>query len=189
MKNFILTFIAFLMLSGNAFGQTKNVESDLREGKVSFVTSLGEYYEVGMTYMSFKTKVIGKSNLSNITKEGDALLNESFDLLKSNANTKTIYQSSFKKFGEAIILATKLDPKNHELGFIQVFGSEKYFSSNSYEVHSLDQVDCAITDLAVKCRWWQLKCHLQEIFGEDGGNTIINVIVQAIVKAVEALVN
>ncbi|MDO5656053.1 MAG: hypothetical protein Q4G27_07940 [Flavobacteriaceae bacterium] len=43
-----------------------------------------------------------------------------------------------KPLAAALILATKLEPKNHEVGFIKVFGDQRYFAGNSYSINSVD---------------------------------------------------
>lgn len=179
MKHVILTFV-MLFVSAGGFGQSEKIdyESELRNGLVSFVNSLSEYHSTNMKFSEFKYKVIGASNERLIKPEAEALLLQSYELLQSKASDRDIFNSDPKKLGQTIYLAHQLNPKNIELGFIEVFGNPKYFASNFYDIQDLNQSECFAIDLNAKCKWYQIKCHLTSIFGEQAANTLINAFVQ-----------
>lgn len=164
----------FVIFGSSIFAQdytdSKTLQTALEKGAVSFVKSVSPAYSKGMDVKSFKTKLIGEKNVATITKEGDALLNEAYNLLSKNASEDVIKKEALKEFAAVTSLALqyakdgKINLEDKD-GYVPIFGND----------------ESGLGDLGQSvegCKWYQLGCHLSDLWDWIGRNkeTIIKVL-------------
>ncbi len=169
--------------------QTKELHRATIEGMVSFVESVRPFYEEGDSYEQFKLKVLigsGDVNLRTalptLPPQGEAMLKKAYGYLSSNASSRNIaLQDDGKTFADAYLYTLKYERDNSKSsisGNIALFGGNK----SQLENNPLE------SQTRKKCKWYQLFCHLGNIFGEEGGSAITNAVVTVIIAALEAMV-
>lgn len=165
MKKFIFAFIATIMLTGGAFGQTQptkeQVEARLTEGMAEFIKNLETFYVKGQSYEQFKISLYrNKHAPSTIPKEGDDLLKKAYSYLTKGGVTKEqIKKDGMKEFGMAVYFVYNFELSNRgKDGSAVLFGVENANSLN-YMNH-IQKIQNG------PCRWWQIGCWFQEIFGD-----------------------
>ncbi len=179
-----LAIILFFVGTNQGYGQKKGeitsnqVKEMLIKGFADFVESLRPFYNNGDDLVSFKKKVLLGSTrpmtLPPITPDGDMMLTNAYNSLKNGLNYNQIIQKGdYKTIGNAILYIDnymKSNRSNANNAQIALFGNS-FVKNNPLELATRG-----------KCKWWQLSCHLQQIFGENGGQTILNFIIEIIIN-------
>ena len=173
MKKMIFGLIATIMMSvnGNAQIETKE-DARLTASKtfVSFKNQLSEAFNKSKDYASFEKNVCG--SWQN-TSDGKFLLNEAYNHLKNKTSDDTIL-SSYNGIGIAKALKFQQDilTKNPKSSGSELFGGPGDDTTGNYNPMSK----------GYPCRWWQLKCHLDQIFGDTLGDIILNSLICILLK-------
>lgn len=168
MKKMLFGLIATVMLSvsGNAQIETKE-DARLAAAKsfVLFKNQLSEAFNKSKDYASFEKNVCGEWRNTN---EGKYLLNEAFNHL-SNKTTDEKIIATYDGIGVAKALKFQQDAltKNPKSSGSELFGGPGDDTTGNYNP----------TSKAYPCRWWQLKCHLNQIFGDELGGIILDGII------------
>jgi hypothetical protein len=172
MKKMLFGLIATVMLSvsGNAQIETKE-EARLVAAKtfVSFKNQLAEAFNKSNDYASFEKIVCG--NWKN-TSDGKFLLNEAYNHLKNRTSDDKLI-SSYDGIGIAKALKFQQDAlvNNPKSTGSELFGGPGDGSTGNYNPVG-----------KYPCRWWQLSCHFQQIFGDELGETIFNGLICLLLK-------
>jgi hypothetical protein len=173
MKKLIFGLIAVVMFSnvGNAQKITKEqVRLDLAEGVVSLVNALKPAYEKGDSFDNFQKKIIGDTRS---TEEGSNLLKKVFLYVEKGTSSKEILKSdSGSEMGAACLYLNELHKKNPKADGSELFGST---------TGDFNPYDATILGKAGPCKWYQLGCWLNQIFGDEAGGLIMDIVV-AIIK-------
>lgn len=170
MKKLLFGVIATVLFSfiGNAQNITKEeARYKLAEGMSSFVDGVKPAYKSGQTYASFEKTILGSWRN---TTEGTALLRKAYDYaLKGTTKDEILKLYSGVEMANALALYDKLKTKNPRTDGIEIFGGTTG-DYNSFANTS--------TQLAAKCAWYQLGCHLQALLDFINNNyTILCIIV------------
>jgi len=164
MKNLLFGLIATVLFafSGNAQKVTQeSVRLILAQGMSDLTSSLKPAFDKSSNVEDFK-KVITGSWYTNITKEGNDLLNMSYKLLSSKASQAEILKNyNGKEMAAAALYVDNLSKKGVKTDGSELFGG----TTGDFNPYA--------NTVTAKCRWYQLSCWIKEIFGESAG-TIIN---------------
>ena len=176
MKKLIFGLIAVVMFSfvGNAQRITKEqVRENLAEGVVSMVNALKPAYQKGDTFYNFQKKVIGSAKN---TEEGTNLLKKVFAYVeKGTSNEEILKSDSGSEMGAACIYLNELYKNNPKADGSELFGST---------TGDFNPYNATILGKAGPCKWWQLGCWLNEIFGNAGGTAIMTAVVTLIISLI-----
>jgi hypothetical protein len=147
------------------------VKTELKKGMALFVESLRPNYKKGMDYKSFVSVLVGE-NATEMSTEGQSLLKKSYNYLSKGVSFKEIERTdSMKEIAAAAL-------------YVHNFNVENKSSNGDLALFGLDNDNYINNTVTLSksggCKWWQLRCHLQSIFGDDGGDAILNAIVDII---------
>jgi len=169
---FGLIATVMLSVSGNAQIETKE-DARLVSAKtfVLFKNQLSEAFNKSKDYASFEKNVCGEWRNTN---DGKYLLNEAFNHLKNQTSDEKII-TSYDGIGIAKALKFQQDvlTKNPKSSGSELFGGPGDYTAGNYN---------PIEKGAYPCRWWQIKCHLNEIFGNEVGGIILNSLICLLLK-------
>lgn len=154
---FGLIATVMLSVSGNAQTITKE-EARIAAANtfISFKNQLSQAYNNSSDYSSFEKNVCGKwQNTAN----GKFLLNEAYNCLKNKTNDDNIIKN-YNGIGIANALKFQHDAleKNPKSTGSELFGGPGDGTTGNYNPLAREPYPC---------RWWQLNCHLNQIFGEE----------------------
>lgn len=174
MKKMVFGLIATVMLSvsGNAQIETKE-DARLSAAKtfVSFKNQLSEAFSSSKDYSSFEKIVCG--NWRN-TSDGKYLLNEAYNHLKNKtSDDKLILSYDGVGITKALKFQKDLLVKNPKSSGSELFGGPGDDTTGNYN---------PIGKAAYPCRWWQLACHFNQIFGDELGGAILDALICMILK-------
>jgi hypothetical protein len=166
MKKMLFGLIATVMLSvsGNAQIETKE-DARIAAAKtfISFKNQLSQAFNNSTDYSSFEKNVCGKWQN---TTEGRNLLNETYNYLRNKTSDEKIVATYD---GVAIAKALKFQKdtleKNPKSTGSELFGGPGDGTNGNYN---------PIAREPYPCRWWQLSCHLGQIFGAEAAATIVS---------------
>lgn len=125
------------------------------EGMISFIESLKIHYKDGYSYKDFLNNLDSVNQLEKRTPEGEALLNYSYNFIKSNQNINDVNP---KVLVEALksIVQKNIDKGNNLVSQINL-------ESESLILFGLDE--SYTTDIyGNKCKWYQLGCHANSVW-------------------------
>jgi hypothetical protein len=174
---FGLVATALFTFSGNAQEKLTNEElrAVLAQGMVDFTNSVKPAYEKTTNLEDFKKTVTG-CWYSKMPKEGGNLLNAAYTLLSRNLSDEEIIKSfNGKELAEAALYVNELKLKNPKSDGVEIFGG----TTGDFNPYAIMVV--------AKCSWYQLGCILKEIFGENGGETILAEIVHQLANLIKNL--
>jgi len=166
MKKLLFGLIATIMFGfmGNAQIKTKD-DARIAVAKtfLSFKKQLSEAYVNSNDFSSFEKNICG--NWNN-TIEGRNLLNEAYTYFKNKTSDEKII-ASYDGIGIAKALKFQQDiyTKNPKSDGSELFGGPGDNTLSYYNPSS---------KVAYPCKWYQLRCHLNQIFGEELGGTFLN---------------
>ncbi len=157
---------------------TSEVKTELIKGFAKFVESVRPFYKRGDSYDLFKRKVLlGTTNtrtaLPTIPSEGEKMLKKAYDYL-----SKGLYYDQMVANGDyKTIAAAVLYVNNHAKSKNQKFTDSQalLFGDNILVNNPFDNGNRS------GCKWWQLWCHLDSIFGDGNGDVIIDAIIDALI--------
>ena len=156
------------------------MKAEFRNGMATFVESVKPIYKPGMSYMSFRSSLIG-INSKDITNEGEALLNKAFTyIVNSRSSDYIVINDSGKEIAVALFYIKKYDIEHKSSnGDLVLFGNTtgKPFPSD------------IILNKQRKCRWYQVGCHLSNAWNwlVNGGMEEITDIVTGFVSIISIL--
>ncbi|RDK89091.1 hypothetical protein [Marinirhabdus gelatinilytica] len=185
MRNF-KPFLILIFLLSTTYGvaQEKYTEASvtnaLKENFVVFVENVRPAYTKGDNYAEFKRGVlVGTSKPPNYTLppipiEGENLLKEAYRVLVANYSPNQIMQgSNFKLVGKAVLyINDQTQKKSVADAEAALFGGNDYLLNNNVILNSSRG----------ECKWWELWCHLNQVFGSGGGAQILQTIVTIIIN-------
>jgi hypothetical protein len=181
MKNLLFGLIATVLFAFNGNAQKITQESvriQLAQGMSDFTISLKPAFDKTRNVEDFKKTITG-SWYSKITKEGNDLLNASYKLLSSKASQAEIVKSyNGKEMAAAVLFVDSLTQKGVKTDGSELFGG----TTGDYNPYAN-----STNSVSAKCRWYQLSCWVKEIFGDDGGQIILDAIVRVLAIAIAAL--
>jgi len=172
MKNlFKLVTLIAVVFGMFMFGQTKKQTSggstdQNNETRVQLATmvaqtkdNLSVIYNSGMSYEAFRSKVLGRSGAA-VTQEGEAVLNKVFNYLTAGtSNSQIINTDSGIEMMNALVKLDKLGLPNGYALFSTVSDAPKLDTNIHPQQH---QAKGSSID---GCKWYQLACWVDEIFG------------------------
>lgn len=171
MKNLLFGLIAMVLFSFNGNAQKvtqENVRLQLAKGMVDFTNTLKPAFEKSRNVEEFK-KIITGNWYSKISKEGDDLLNVTYQLLSNRTSNEEILKNySGKEMAAAALYVDSLSKKG-----VKTDGSE-LFGGTTGDFNPYPNTTQA------RCRWYQLSCILKEIFGDEGGQAVLSAIIQVL---------
>ncbi len=151
-------------------GNTQNITKEearykLAEGMASFVDGVKPAYKSGQTYVTFEKTILG--SWKNTT-EGSALLKKAYDFVsKGSTKDDILKQYSGVEMAGALALLEKVKAKNPRTRGEELFGG----TTGDFNPY-------ANTQLAAKCAWYQIGCHLQALLDFINDNyTILCIVV------------
>lgn len=169
MKNLLFGLIATVLfaVNGNAQKMTKeDVRVQLAKGMADFTASLKPAYDKTKNLDDFKRTITG-SWYPKITKEGNDLLNAAHNLLSRKVSYEEIVKNyNGKEIGIAALYINELSKKGVKTDGSELFGGTTG-DFNPYVTTG-------------RCRWYQFRCWMNEIFGEDFGQIIMEAVVALI---------
>jgi len=178
MKNLLLGLVATVLFAFNANAQKITQESvrlQLAQGMSDLTVSLKPAFDKTTNVDDFKKTITG-SWYSKITKEGNDLLNASFKLLSSKTSQEEILKNyNGKEMAAAALFVNNLSKKGIKTDGSELFGG-KTGDFNPYA-----------STVTARCKWYQLGCILKEIFGDAGGDAILDVIVRVLTILIASL--
>ena len=178
MKNLLLGLVATVLFAFNANAQKITQESvrlQLAKGMSDLTVSLKPAFDKTTNVDDFKKTITG-SWYSKITKEGNDLLNASYKLLSSKTSPEEILKNyNGKEMAAAALYVDNLSKKGIKTDGSELFGG-KTGDFNPYA-----------STVTAKCRWYQLSCWIKEIFGDAGGEAILDVIVRVLTILIASL--
>jgi hypothetical protein len=185
MKNlFKLASVLLILFGIFAFGQDQkqsqeNTALTRDETRLKLATVMAEtkdnlsiVYSSGMTYETFRSKVLGRSGAA-VTQEGEALLTKAYNYLKAGtSNNQIINSDSGIEMGQALIKADKLG--NDGSGLFSTPGSSDIPKLDiNFQTHQHEAKGSSLAG----CKWYQLGCWIDEIFGAGASSGIMGVII------------
>lgn len=161
----LLGLIATVLISFSSNAQIETKEDARLAAAKTFVTfknQLLQAFNSSNDYTSFELNLCGKWKN---TIEGKFLLNEAYNHLKNKTSDDKII-ATYDGIGIAKALKFQQDAleKNPKSSGSELFGGPGDGTTGNYNPVSRD---------GYPCRWWQIKCHLGQIFGEEAGNLIL----------------
>lgn len=163
MKKLLFGLIATVMFAftGNAQEMTKE-EARVLAAKsfVSFKNQLTDAYKNSTTYSSFEKNVCGSWTNTDL---GRSLLNEVYNNFKGNiSNDKIISTYDGISITKALNFQQELLIKNPKSDGSELFGGPGDGSKVSYNASG-----------SYPCKWYQIRCHLTQLVGEQFADAII----------------
>lgn len=151
---------------------------------VNFKSTLEPYFERSENFEDLVKQITGPYDPTPMPKEGEELLRVTYEFFLNRTSDKEII-SSYS--GREIAMAFKFLKDNPKYDESRLFGlnmrtgmmesSGRGGPSADYEMITSNFEDFS---LVYPCRWWQVRCHLAEIVGDDAADKLINAIIQAI---------
>lgn len=170
----VITLTLVMLLSFNVNAQKieyskeqiEDVKIKLRQGMNLFVESVKPFYKKGMSFEEYKLVLVGKNN-KNITVEGNALLKKAYIYISnSTSSEKIIDEDSTIEFVKALSYINKSNSeKNSSDREFLLFGSTK---GNTFPLANNTN-----NKKAYPCRWFQIRCHLVQLFGDSTADDIL----------------
>lgn len=170
------------MFSGTSYAQQSLTESSVKSALVNnfaeFVESVSVFYSSGDTYLQFKKKVLlgsptqqAKTALPTLPSQGENLLKRAYYYLSNGLGSSAVVNNNdYITFGEAILYLQNFRKNNKcdfETAEVSLFGGNSSILTNN----------AILKSNKAGCKWWQLWCHLEEIFGSQIGNQILEALV------------
>ena len=178
MKNLLLGLIATVLFAFNGNAQKithESVRLQLAQGMIDFTKALDFAYEKSDDVEEFKTIVTG-CWYSKMPEEGNDLIDMAYKLLSNKTSQEEILKNyNGKEMAAAALYVDNLSKKG-----IKTDGSE-LFGGTTGDFNPYANV------VTAKCRWYQLGCWIKEIFGDEGGASILDAIVRVIVVLIASL--
>lgn len=129
--------------------------------------NLANFYAVGNTYQQFRSKALG-TNSAAATAEGEALLEVVYNFLKNGVdNTEIISSYNGSEMGKALV-------KSNGSGDAGLFAT------------AANQPKLGVPENQNQnkggCRWWQISCWIDDIFGAGTSGALVKALLLVIFK-------
>ncbi len=174
MKNLLFGIIATILFAFNGNAQKlsqEDVRLILAKGMAEFTVNLKPAYDKTENVEDFKKTITG-CWYSTMPVEGNDLLDAAYRILeKKLSEDEVLKEYNGKELATAVLYLDSLSKKGVRTDGSELFGGTTG-DFNPYATLS-----------SAKCRWYQLGCWLNEIFGESVGEAIVTVIGETIVNA------
>ena len=163
----VITFALVMLVSVNVSAQNQEytkaeVSEKLSEVMFSLVESANLYYSKGDSYKAFRSKLYGKQVKINPSKKGEALIKKVYNYISNNASEKSIRNGSVSEIADAYVFIYETEKSNKGAnGEHELFGSST--GDFNPEISS-----------KVRCCFFCLSCHFTTVFGEEGGEQVMN---------------
>ena len=179
MKNLLFGLIATVLFAFNGNAQEKLTQEDVRvllaHGMADFASSLKPAFEKTDNVEDFK-KTIAGCWYSTMPIQGNDLLDAAYAILSKRLSEEEILKSyNGKEMAAAALYVDSLSKKGVKTDGSDLFGG----TTGDFNPYA--------TMFTAKCRWYQVGCWLTEIFGENGGQAILNAIVESFIGAIKNL--
>lgn len=173
MKKMLFGLIATVMfgLNANAQKMTKE-EARVTTAKlmIEFTNQLRPAFESSKDFKSFEMIVCGPW-LSRMPSEGNEILKEAYNFLSLKVSDDEILNSYS---GIGIVKALKFQNdilvKNPESTGTEIFGGSGDGSKGDYNAYSS-------TLKTAPCKWYQISCWIDQIFGNGVGSQVIQILI------------
>lgn len=184
MRKLVLSFVMILFLSVNVNAQEITKEEAKRyasEFLISFKNTLETDMKQADSFDGFVRKITGVSNLSAMPSEGMELLKVTYNYHTQGLSDEEILVSYS---GVEVAKALKyLQGKPNDAEF-HLFGmktgemksSGKGGPNAEYEFVDIFNLENTLTKKP--CRWYQIRCHFHNIFGEEIGDRVLIAIIR-----------
>ncbi|SEQ13778.1 hypothetical protein [Flavobacterium urocaniciphilum] len=174
MKKMLFGFIATVLLSVNVNAQIETKE-DARitaaKAFISFKNQLSQAFNNTTDFAAFEKTLCGKWQN---TTEGRNLLNDAYNHLKNKSTDNKIIETyDGISFAKALKFQQDALTKNPKSTGSELFGGPGDATTGNYNPVGRE---------AYPCRWWQLNCHLQQIFGPEAGTALLNAAIDFILS-------
>lgn len=133
-------------------------------------------YNTGMSYETFRSKVLGRTGAA-ATQEGEAVLSKTYSYLTAGtASSQIINSDSGEEMGKAYAKLDKLGLTNEYALFSTASDAPKLDTN----IH-LQQTQAKGSN-ADGCKWYQIACWIDDIFGAGTAAGLIKVILALLAK-------
>ncbi|WP_124979562.1 hypothetical protein [Nonlabens xiamenensis] len=150
------------------------IKNELSIGMASFVDALKPYYEEGMNEEAFVENLLGRQEVNDIPAEGKALLKKGFYYLEKGVASKDIIDTDPGKEMAAAVIFLRFNSNKSDKDLFGLDENE-FIQNNLYKDSKMKK----------KCRWYQIGCHLQNLFDFLDRNW--DIIVRVVVFLIEIL--
>ena len=157
----------------------EQVKTGLIESFAKFVEAVRPFYSKGDTYAQFERKVLigtpvrgtGSGGiLPTLPPEGFNMLRKAYEYLSRGLSYAQIVKAGdYEVMGRAAIFVsnqTASGVSSYDAGVALFGGNAAALENNPL-----------LAQARGKCKWWQLWCHVDEVFGEGTWNTIMTIII------------
>jgi hypothetical protein len=185
MKKLIFGLVAVVFFGvGAKAQQVSKEETRIYAAKimVEFKSALVPAFNNSKSFEEFIKNSTGPYNpQGRMTTEGYNLLKVAYNYLSSKTNNEKIIASYD---GKEIALAFKYLQVNTIIDEGNLFGISLNGTKNigGKGGPSMSYENLLLNNETEGCKWWQLRCHLQSIFGDDGGDLILDAIIKLIIQ-------
>jgi hypothetical protein len=176
MKKLVLTIISSVLLSSVLFAQVKTDNGTITKGIDETRNDFVDQFKLIYAPTGKVIKSVDSIFLENgFTKSDDSL---NYNLLSSLVNyvnnpTNEKYKSTFiSYFNKSMLKIIATAPSNDSKGV--VLSSDSFWNVKSTLENSTLKGD-------YPCKWYQLSCHLEQIFGPEAGQVLLNALVVALI--------
>ncbi|MBF6607141.1 MAG: hypothetical protein ITG00_00190 [Flavobacterium sp.] len=164
---FGLVAIAFISFTGNAQKMSNDqIRTEYAKGMISFVESVRPVYTAGMSFKDFKSKL--SVDDTDLTPEGSQLLLSSYTFLANKTSQREILEKGDVRplMNASLFVINYNKDRGTNVGEQILFGIE-----NSTYLPAGEK--------ARKCKWYQIGCHLSNIFNwiVENAETITSVLI------------
>ena len=165
MKNLLFGLIATVLFAFNGNAQEKLTQEDVRlqlaQGMADFTSSLRTAFEKTDNVEDFKKTVAG-CWYAKMPSEGNDLLDAAHSILsKKLSEDEIVKEYNGKEMAVAALYIDNLSKKGIKTDGSELFGG----TTGDFNPYA--------TLVTARCRWYQLGCWIKEIFGEQGGEAIL----------------
>jgi|SRR5690554_3306105 len=190
MKKVIFGLIAIVFMSVNANAQEiSKEEARVYAAKtvINFKNSLKSTFDNSRDFEDFIRNSTGPYNPTTIPNEGRELLRVAYDFLSENKSDNAII-STYS--GKEIANAFAFLQKNPTYEESQLFGFKTGEMKSSGKGGPNADFELALSfedDSMGGCRWWQIRCHFQEVLGPELGDKLLTFLVNVIIDVLSNL--
>lgn len=184
MKKLIFGLLATVLFGFSANAQLRSKEEvriSLAKSMISFKNSLQSNYDSSRDYKGFKDLI---HIPTTIPTEGENLLRVAYNYLsKKTSDAEIIKNYSGKEMAAACLYIHTNTLKNKDFFEGKLFGLN--YDDSSYMIKSTSKgpnPSNEIIDFNVGCKWYQIRCWANEIFGEEAGGAIVTAIVNFLIS-------
>ncbi|MGC4130028.1 MAG: hypothetical protein QM564_10865 [Bergeyella sp.] len=186
MKNLVKLATAFALFVGSfAFGQTQKATSSgtsttaidddtrlkLATMMATFTDNVSVVYNTGMTYVAFRGSVLGRTGAA-VTTEGEVVLNKAYNYLVSGTSGDQIINTdSGIEMGQAYAKLDQLGISNEYALFSTPSDAPKLDTNINPRQHEAKGSGDGT------CKWYQIGCWIDQIFGAGTASGIMGVII------------